>query len=245
MSRLSAVVIALNEEKNVRDLLANLSFCDEVIWVDSGSSDRTAALAKQGGAKVFERPFDDFASQKNFGISQAGGEWVFLIDADERVTPELAVEIRQTVKSPRMEFYRIRRKNRIFGRWMEHGINAHDWQLRLAATGKARFEGQVHERVRALSAPGRLKNLLLHYSTDSISSYMKKLLRYTELEVSSLRASGKKMEKTDMMLRPLARFGKMGVLQRGLLDGMPGFLFTVLSAYYEFVRRVKWWEKNK
>ena len=238
--KLSAVLIARDEAKNLRECFEGLKFCDEIVMVDSGSHDGTADLALSLGAKVFLNPFKDFASQKNFAIGKARGEWVLLVDADERVSPELASEIRRALEAPRADGYFLRRRNRIFGRWMCHGDSAGDKQLRLALRQKAVFAGRVHERI-YLDKTTVLREPLLHYSTPDVKDYMKKLNLYTSLEAQGLAENGAgQVEK--MKSRPFVFFCYVHFVRQGFLDGLEGFLFSVLSAYYEFVRRAKQWE---
>lgn len=245
MPRLSAVIIAKNEEKNIGDCLTGLQFCDEVIVVDSGSSDATVELASKKGARVYSNGFVDYAAQKNFGIGKALGEWVLLVDADERVTPELADEIKVVLAHPGADNYQVVRHNRIFGRWMKHGANRNDFQTRLVKKEKAVFEGPVHERIALNGNMPKLQNPLFHYSTDNLSSYMKKLNTYTQMEAAQLNAKEREISSSKMKIKPLAVFFYRAFWQGGILDGLEGFLFSTLSGYYEFVKRAKHWELSK
>ena len=241
---LSAVVIIYNEEKNIVDCLSCLSFCDEIIVVDSGSTDRSVALAQGMKAKALTHPFTDYASQKNFGIAAARGDWVLLVDADERVTFELAREIQKTISVSSGDGYEFLRQNRIFGRWMHHGSNAGDYQLRLVKRQKAKFQGLVHERVILESPAGRLRAPLLHYSTRTVPDYMKKLNVYTDLEARIMRKNPDRRSELQMKWVPPALFVRRYFLKGEFLDGIEGFLFCILSAYYEFVKRAKCWESE-
>ncbi len=244
MSRLSAVVIALDEERNIRDCLEGLAFCDEIVLVDGGSRDRTAPVAAALGARVYPHPFEDFASQKNFGISKAAGDWVLLVDADERVSAELAAEVLEAVERPRADGYRFLRENRIFGRWMRHGGHGGDLQLRLVRRSLAVFEGKVHERVRLDGPLPVLERPLRHFSTPSVGEYMRKLNHYTSIEAELLRDRNTPPASGRMWVRPFAVLVRRLFVQRAFLDGPEGVLFAFLSAYYEFVRRAKHWESG-
>lgn len=241
---LSAVLIVKDEHKNIRDCLEGLSFCDEIIVVDSGSADDTRAIAEAMGAKVYSHPFVNFASQKNFGIEKASGDWVLLVDADERVSEALACEIKKTLSKPSADQFFFLRENKLFGRWMRYGINKNDLQLRLARRGSARFRGLVHERIIPTGKKIALKNPLMHYSTESISGYMKKLNVYTSLEAGELKRRGAKASFFQMVWRPPAVFLHRIFWLQGMLDGMEGFFYGLLGAYYEFIRRVKYWEST-
>jgi glycosyltransferase involved in cell wall biosynthesis len=237
--KLSAVIIARDEEKNIVECLRNAAFCDERLVVDSGSSDGTVRLAEAEGAKVWRRDFDDFSSQKNFAISKATGDWLLLLDADERVSPALQREILAALGSTEMDGYYVPRRNNLFGRWMDHGPHRGDLQLRLVRRGKASFKGSVHERVVVGGAVGTLKAPLLHFSTQTVDAYRKKLELYTSLEAKMLREQGTRVSLLELWVRPLAVFFKQTLLQAGFLDGREGLLFSWLSARYEFVRLAK------
>lgn len=241
-AKLSAVVITRDEEKNIGQCLEGLAFCDETVVVDSGSRDRTVPLARALGAVVYENAFRDFASQKNAAISKARYPWVLLIDADERVSPALAVEIRAVLQETKAEGYTFRRENRIFGRRMRHGANAHDRQLRLVRKEKAFFEGAVHERIFLQGKIGCLKNPLSHDSTPTLRDYMRKLNVYTALEAGAMAEGSVEFSEKKLKQRPLLLFFYQHFFRRGFLDGLEGFLFNGLSAYYEFVRYAKRWE---
>ena len=242
MPKISCVLITRDEEKNITQCLAGAAFCDEIIVVDSGSGDRTRELAEARGAKVFMRPFSGFSDQKNYGISRASGEWIFLIDADERVSPELCAEVLRAVEAPGVDGYWIPRRNRLFGRWMCHGASAGDTQLRLLRRGKGLFEGTVHERVNCPGVVAKLKNPLDHHSTGSLGVYMKKLNHYTSLEAFELSKQRPAVLEKQMKQKPLLKFFYDTVLRGGLLDALEGFLFGTLSAYYDFIKRAKAWE---
>jgi glycosyltransferase involved in cell wall biosynthesis len=242
VTRISAVVIAKNEEKNIRACLESVAFCDEAVVVDSGSADRTREVAASLGAKVFEKPFVDYASQKNFAVSKASGDWVLLIDADERLPEGAGAEIRRAVEDASVDGWYFLRTNYIFGRRMRHGANRDDRQLRLLRREKAVLEGAVHETVPNVRRAGTLRTALLHHSTATVSQYMGKLNAYTSLEAAVMKGKGRAFSRRAASAAPWAVFFKRYVLERGFLDGIEGYLFAALSGYYEFVRRAKHWE---
>ncbi len=245
MIRLSAVVITLNEAGNIKECLESASFCDELVVVDSGSADGTAEIARKAGARVWERTFDDFASQKNYAIGKASGDWVFLLDSDERVPEALKAEIRAKVQTAAADGYYVLRRNRIFGRWMRHGDNAGDVQLRLVRRSKAVFHGPVHERVILEGNIPRLRVPLLHYSTQTISDYMKKLNAYTDFESKILSEKKDLDAATLIKRRPLLRLGELLFFKTAFLDGLEGIHFAILSAYYDFISLAKHWETSQ
>ncbi len=242
--KLSAVIITKNEEKNIEDCLKSLLFCDEIIVLDSGSSDRTTSIAARR-AKVVKRNFDNFSAQKNYAISQAASPWVLSIDADERVTPSLATEIKERLTNPAADGYYLLRRNRIFGRWMRHGTNGRDYQLRLIRKEKAVFKGLVHERMDPPGKAGYLQKELLHYSTDTIGSYMIKLNAYSSLEARRLIERRELFSPRRTKWRPLFLFFYLSLWKRGILDGVEGFFFAILSAYNDFLRLAKQWELDE
>ena len=243
--KLSAVLITFNEAKNIKECLNDLLFCDEIIVVDSGSTDKTAEIASQHGAKVFQHDFCDFASQKNFAIDLTSGEWVLLIDADERVDERLRTEIVSSVQDSEAQGFFLLRKNRIFNRWIKFGGNQEDLQLRLIRKERARFEGKVHERIFWKGPKITLKNPLLHYSTTTITEYIKKLILYTGIEVEILNSRSAMISDRGLKWRPVAVFFDRFILKRGFLDGSEGFLFCFLSAYYEFIRQARSMESRR
>ena len=240
--KLSAILITHNEEKNIRECLEGLLLCDEIVVTDSGSSDRTVEIARSMKAKVFHHAFSNFSAQKNFAIEQSSGDWVLLVDADERVDPLLREEIKDAIRKAQVPAFYLRRKNILFGRWMRFGGNQNDLQLRLVRKELARFEGAVHERVHWDGPTQVLKNQLLHCSTASVSDYFKKLIQYTGIEAGMLHSHQAASDGSGMKLRPLAVFFDRFFLKRGFLDGWEGFLFCLLSGYYEFVKRARCWE---
>ncbi|MBI3252147.1 MAG: glycosyltransferase family 2 protein [Candidatus Omnitrophica bacterium] len=243
---LSAVLITRNEEDKIGSCLKNLSFCDEIIVVDSGSTDGTVAGAERHGARVVVKPFVDFASQKNFAVAQARGEWILSVDADEIVTPALREEIRGCLERPSAAAYSLVRRNFIFGKRLRFGGSGHDEPVRLFRKGRARFEGLVHETLRVDGAVGRLTAPLLHYSTADVRSFFRKLSLYAELEARSLVRGKAGMPLSSRGLwKPVGRFSQRYFIWGGFLDGAPGFIFAVLSGYYEFVREAIFWEMQE
>lgn len=242
MKRLSAVIITKNAEPTIADTLESLRFCDEVIVLDSGSSDRTREIAAGRGARVEVRPFDDFASQKNAAVALAAGEWVFSIDADEAVPPGLADEISAAVRRGDRAVYRVRRDTTFMGRTLRYGGHQSDRPIRLFPRQSARFEGGVHEALCTELPVRTLRSPLRHRSTPDIREYMKKLRHYTDLEACRLEASGIRVRRRTVAFKPFARFLQKYVVQLGFADGSMGLVYALLSGYYEFVRQAKFWQ---
>ena len=244
MATLSAFVITLNEEKNIERCLRSLSFADEIVVLDGGSRDATVSLAKRFTEKVFERKFDDFASQKNAALGRVLGVWALSVDADEEVSPGLSAEIRRILASGSEEnAFRIRRRTRLFGRDFRFSGLQNDRPSRLFRTSCVFFEGPVHERLVVKGNTGILKNELRHFSFQTIGEHLRRLKLYTSLEPAPL--SERSPGLFDLGVRPFARFLFLYVFKQGFRDGTEGWIYCVLSAYYEFVRRVKHWEKKQ
>ncbi|MBS3934788.1 MAG: glycosyltransferase family 2 protein, partial [Sulfuritalea sp.] len=191
MRPLSAVIIARDAATQLPECLASLSFCDEVLVVDSGSTDGTPELARRTGARVIETHWRGFGPQKQFALEQAAHHWVLCVDADERVTPELARAIAAVPPAPGFTAYRFARRNRFMGRYLRHGEGYPDWSLRLFDRRHARWSADaVHERVLTEGPVGTLAGDLLHDSAESLERYLEKQNRYSTLAAQAALAAG-------------------------------------------------------
>lgn len=241
--RLSLSVITLNEEGKLVDCLRSAPFADEIVVVDSGSIDRTREIAKESGAKVFVRPFSNFADQKNFSIEQTSGDWVLLLDADERLSPDLQSEIRALLALPDpLDGYYLRRHNYLFGGRMRFGANASDRQLRLIRRGKGRFEGIVHERIFLNGRAGHLKSPLLHFSYQTLGEYSAKFRLFCSLDAERMWREGKRPTVYHLWVKPLLHFVYFYIFKLGILDGCRGLLYQVLSTRYLYS---KYWRARR
>lgn len=242
---ISAVFITLNEAKRIGRALGAVNWADEIVVVDSGSTDGTIDEARRHGAKVFQHKFENFAAQKNFALEKASQEWVLFLDADEIISDELANEVKEAAASGKADGYMLPRMNIIFGRAMKYGGHQGDCHLRLFRKDKARFEGVIHEKAVMNGKPGSLKNAIAHYSTGTIKEYLYKLDDYTDYEAHLLLRSGKNVTILDMVIRPCLKFFKQYFLKGGFMDGKEGFTFYGLSAFYSFVKYAKYFELKK
>lgn len=243
--KLSAVVITYNEEKNIEACLESLNFCDEIVVVDSGSRDATVSLAKKFTQAVLERGFDNFSAQKNTGVDAASHPWILSLDADERISTGLREEILSVIQTPLAEAFAIPRKNYIFGTHLRYGLNKGDAPLRLFLKKSGRFEGIIHEKWVSQGRTLLLKNEIVHNATPTLCDYLRKLDHYTHLEAKLLNDRGEKFSFLTLLLKPPARFIQRYCLHLGALDGKEGFMYSVLSGFYEFVRYLKLWELQK
>jgi glycosyltransferase involved in cell wall biosynthesis len=245
--RLSVVVVTLNEEDRLRACLESVAWADELIVVDAESQDKTVQIARDFTDRVIVRPWPGFAAQKNFGLAEAGGDWILSLDADEQVSPELREEIaRVLAANGAHDGYRVPRRNIFWGRWIRHGGLWPDWQLRLFRRERGRFgERAVHESVAVTGSVGRLAAPLVHRSYRDVSDFLVRADRYSTLAAEEWARSGARVGLSDLVLRPAGRFLSMYVLRRGFLDGRRGFLLATLYAYYVFIRSVKAWERRE
>jgi glycosyltransferase involved in cell wall biosynthesis len=246
--RLSVVVVTLNEEDHIRECLESAAGADELVVVDAESHDKTAAIARELTDHVFVRPWPGFAAQKNFGLDQAGGDWILSLDADEVVSPALREEIAAVVAGAGAHAgYSVPRRNVFWGRWVRHGGLYPDRQLRLFRRGRGRFvERSVHESVRVDGSVGRLAGHLEHRSYRDVADFLERADRYSTLAAEEWVAAGRRARPlVDLVARPVARVLGMYVARAGFLDGWRGFLLAVLYGYYVFMRSAKIWERTK
>ncbi len=244
MSRLSAIVTAFNEAGRIEETLGRLRFADEVLVVDSFSTDGTPDIAASCGATVVQHEYESPAAQKNWAIPRARHEWVLVVDADEWVTPGLAEEIGETIgRSSAADGYGVRRRNFFLGREIKHAGWQNDWVVRLFRRGKGLYRArQVHETMEVEGRVARLKGCLVHHPYRSMEDYWRKLKRYAEWNAQEARQRGRRMSPAYMMFHPPLRFLKSYLLQGGFLDGGHGLVVSLLTAVYAAAKDVRIWE---
>jgi glycosyltransferase involved in cell wall biosynthesis len=248
MSTLTVITLAFNEEHNIADCLASVKWADEIIVVDSGSTDKTVAIAKQFTDKVWVVEWKGYGATKNFALKEAAGEWILWLDADERVVPELAEEMKNVLRANDSSIagYNAARRAYFLGKWIRHCGWYPGRVTRLFRKTQARFtESNVHEQIIVDGAIGELKNDLLHFTDPNLHHYFQKFNRYTSLAAQDVHAGGKKFSLFDLLVRPSFFFFKMYVLKRGFLDGIQGFILCVVSAAYVFTKYAKVWELER
>ena len=241
MPKLSVTVITLNEAAHIEACLRSVTWADEVLVVDSGSTDATVDLARAAGARVLTREWPGYAAQKNFAAAEATHDWILSIDADERVAPELAQQIRALLAAdPPAAGYRIPRVTWHLGRWIRTTDWYPDHQLRLYDRRRARWKPKpVHESVECDTPPGYLRGDLQHYAYRDISHHHQTMDRYTSLAAEEMHAAGRRAGVFDLTVHPWAAFVRNYLLRRGFADGMPGFIISVMNAYYVFLKFAK------
>ncbi|QNM96907.1 glycosyltransferase family 2 protein [Chitinimonas koreensis] len=242
MQKLSLVLITRNAAGQLAACLDSArGLADEIVLLDSGSDDGTLALAERYGARIASQPFLGFGPQKRAAVALAQYDWVLCLDADERLTPELAASIRAALADPQHAAYRFARRNRFFGRYLGHGEAYPDWCLRLFDRRRAGWSADaVHEKVEVREGgTGSLAGDLLHDSAESLASYLTKQNRYTDLQAEALFAAGRRAGIGKMALSPLTRFIRFYFVRRGFLDGAGGFAHILIGSFFAFVKYAK------
>jgi hypothetical protein len=241
LESLSVLITTLDEQENLPECLASCAFADEIVVVDSGSRDDTRVIAARAGATVLEHPFDDHASQKNWGLEQLTHRWVLVLDADERVTPELRHEIQELLgRDDRRTGYWIHRRNHFLGR----AIRGCGWQrervLRFFDRTRGRYAPRrVHEEVEIEGPVATLRHRLDHHTCRDLSTWIRKTEHYAGLGAEEARARGRPPRPGDLFVRPIARFLKQYVWQAGFRDGEEGRILCVVSAFGVFLKYAK------
>lgn len=249
MEKLSVIIPTFNEELHIEGVLESVKWADEIIIVDSYSTDRTLELARKFPVKIFERTYTGPADQKNWAIPQATHNWILLMDADERVKPRLKEEIQTFLRSKNSDGYDafwIGRENYFFGQRIHYSGWQGDAVIRLIQK-KCRYEEkQVHEEIDTTGIKvGRLRNKLEHYTYRSSGHFLAKMERYSEWSAQDHIAKTPKVTLFHLWVKPVFRFFKHYVLQRGFLDGKIGFIISVIMAWGVFLRYVKILELQK
>ena len=239
--KISATIVAFNEERNIARAIRSLACADQILVVDSGSSDRTREIAASLGARVIEEPWSGYAAQKNFAAASAAHDWILSLDADEELTPALAAEIAALkIHPPQFDAWSMPRLAHYLGRWIRHGGWYPDRKIRLYHRQRARWQGDyVHESVQAPGPVGQLKNDLLHFTCDSLAEHLKTLDRYTTLAAQSLVAAGGRAPLRRLAIDPPWTFFRSYVIRRGFLDGGHGFVIAGLAGFYTFMKYAK------
>ena len=232
MNRLSIVIITYNSEKYLKEVLESASFADEVLILDSGSSDKTKEIAKNFNARVEYQKWLGFGKQKQKAVDLAKNRWIFVLDSDEVITKELQNEIKEVLKAPIYDAYEVPRLNYFFKKPIKHGGLYPDKTIRLFDKKKARFsEDEVHEKVIVNGKIGELKSFMKHYAYENIEEFINKQNRYSSL--------GAKKNRLKAIFNPLWTFFKMYILKLGFLDGWEGFIIARLYSEYTFWKYIK------
>ncbi len=230
--KITAIIPTLNEESNIEGAIGSLTFADEIIVIDSYSTDKTLLICEKHDVKIIQRVFDDFSSQKNYAIDQASFNWIFVLDADERIPPELSREILETVKATQdCVGFNIYRTFYFEGHQIKYGGWQTDKVVRLFRKDHCRYDGKlVHERIKSQGQTGILKNRMEHYSYQSEDQYKGKLEFYASLQAKELLQQQKKVTLLHRIIKPVFRFLVLYFVRFGFLDGKKGFTLARIHA---------------
>jgi (heptosyl)LPS beta-1,4-glucosyltransferase len=244
----SAIVITKNEADAIADALTSLAWADEIIVVDAESTDDTAAIARRFTERVYQRPWNGYVEQKNHAASLATHDWIFSLDADERVPEDLSAEMRALLRTdPDARGYRMPRVSFYLGRWMRTTDMYPDYQLRLYDKRHARWEGMhVHESVKVANGRiGYLKSELQHYPYRDLSEHLIRMDRYTTLAARQMFEKGRRATRLELLLHPPVAFARNYILKGGFRDGKPGLIISLVNSYYVMLKFAKLWELQR
>jgi glycosyltransferase involved in cell wall biosynthesis len=242
---LSAIVVCFNEEHNIAACLESLKWCDEIVVVDSFSTDRTVEISRQYKARVIQREWLGYQDQKKFAHSQATKDWVLLLDADERISLELEAEIQEALSRdgnryagysmPRLAFY--------LGRWWRRGGWYPDYKVRLFRRDRASWGGtDPHDKVLVNGQVRRLRSPIYHFTYRNMNDHVQRINQYTTISSAELKKQGARWRLSDALVRPLIRFFRSYIVERGFLEGFAGLYIAVIAAVYVFLKYAKLWE---
>jgi glycosyltransferase involved in cell wall biosynthesis len=240
--KISATIITLNEEENIQAAIQSITFADEIIVVDSESTDRTVEIARQFTDKVIIQKFLGYAAQKNFAAELASHDWIFNLDADERITPEIAEEIERLKTDNAIEeaAFELPRKVYYIGKWIKHSGWYPDYKIRLYNRQQAGWQGDyVHESVKTTGRIGRLTGDLLHYTVRDASEHHLRIDRYTTLAAKEAFDKGQRASYLSIAFSPIVTFIKTFLFKLGFLDGYQGLAIAYFAAHYVFLKQLK------
>lgn len=243
---ISAVVIAKNEKGNIQKCLESLYWCDEVLVIDDFSSDGTFNICQKTGVETIRHSLDkDFSQQRNFALSKVKGEWVLFIDADERISPQLAKEIKKAIKQEDFGGFHLRRQDILWGQKIKHGETANVKLIRLGKKEKGKWQRKVHETWIIKGKIGKLKNPISHYPHQTITEFLQEMNFYSTLHAETLFEKGKHSSLAQIILYPEGKFFQNWIINRGFQDKIPGFIIAVMMSFHSFLARAKLYLKWK
>lgn len=246
MKNITAIILAKNEEANLKRALEKLLWCDEIILVDDNSTDKTIRIAEDLGVKVYSRSLDNFSSQRNFGLSKVSSEWAIFVDADELLSDALIFEISNIIsnwvsgKEREYAGYKIPRIDVMWSRELRHGDSGVKL-LRLAKKDAGGWVGFVHERWNVDGNVGMLINPIIHYPHQSITEFLREINFYTTLRAKELYLKNVKTNIISIFMYPFGKFILNYFLKRGFLDGIPGLTHAIVMSFHSFLVRSKLW----
>lgn len=240
---ITAIILTKNEEKNIKDCLKSLSWCDEKIVIDDKSEDRTLEIAQKLGTKAYSHRLINFSDQRNFGLEKAKNDWILFIDADERIPQALWYEIMQYVNEPIENFngFFLKRIDVIWGKELKHGESGTLKLLRLGKKGNGKWKGIVHEKWNISGKTETLNNPLYHYPHATVGDFLQKINKYTDLRAKELYEQGIRTNWFLILLYPKTKFILNYFIRLGFLDGLPGLITAIMMSFHSFLVRGKLW----
>jgi len=240
--KLSAIILTKNEEKNIKDSLVSLRFCDEIIVIDDYSSDKTTEIAKSLGSKIYKRELKaDFSKQRNFGLAKASGDWVLFLDPDERISKDLSEEILDKIKNKNINGYFFKRYDYLWGKKIKHGEIGTLRILRLAKRSAGRWARSVHEFWQINGKISTLKNPILHYPHQSLSEFISRINFFSDLHAKANFKEGKRSNLVKIIFWPIAKFIYGFFFKFGFMDGEVGFVVAIVMSMHSFLAWSKLW----
>ena len=247
-TQVSVCIITFNEEDRIRDCLESVIWADEIIVVDSYSSDKTVEVCKEYTDKVFSREWPGYVEQKNYALAKASNGWVLCLDADERISEQLANMIDEELNAGDIEYngFLFRRHSYYMGRLINHGGWYPDYQLRLFRKDKGCWTGiNPHDKVHVEGRKKYVKSDIIHFPYRSITDQLKTIDNYSTIFVDQMTMRGKKFNILQMFIRPPTRFLETYFWKKGFLDGLPGLINILIATFYVFLKYLKWYERER
>lgn len=244
---LSIAVVTFNEEHNIRACLESVAWAEEIVVVDACSTDATVAICRQFTDRIIQRPWPGHVAQKQFALEQTRGAWILSLDADERLSPEAAQEIKTIIRDNNAaDGYTFPRLSYYLGRWIRHGGWYPDRKLRLVRRGCGRWTGQdPHDKLIVQGPTGQCRGHIYHYVYRDISQQLKTVDSFSRITALQWHGQGKEPRLVEMLVKPPLKFLETYLWKLGFLDGMAGFIISVISSYYVFLKYAKLWELSR
>ena len=238
--KISACIITFNEERNIKRCLGSLAWADEIIVVDSGSSDGTEEICRSAGARFFVNPFSGFRDQKNTALSKASNEWIISLDADEWITEGLRDEVLRALEGTDFDGFYMPRMNHYGDKFIRHSGWYPDLKIRVWKRSRGKWVGRnVHERVNVDGKIGYFKNGIMHFTYRNVSDHLKRIDTYSSLSAQERFDSGDRFSYGKLLFKPMAKFLKSYIVKRGFMDGLEGFIIGTMSFYLKFLEEIK------
>jgi glycosyltransferase involved in cell wall biosynthesis len=245
--KISVTVVTYNEEKNIDRCLKSVNWADEIIVVDSFSTDRTVDICRQYTDKVIQHKWEGYIKQKNYAVKHAKFDWILAIDADEEISPALKEEIEKLKTTGfTKNGYKIPRKVYYLGKWIKHGGWYPDYKIRLFDRQRGQWGGiDPHDEIQLQGACGRLKNDLFHYSYEDLRAHINQINSFTSISAQEFAKKGKRALMLNILFNPFFKFLKAYILKLGFLEGRVGFFISILGSFYVFLKYLKLWELDQ